>query len=255
MKAFLLSAGLGTRMMPMTDHTPKCLLSINGTPLLEIWFNLFTRHGINEVLINTHRHHKKVNEFISKYSKDIITENLKKKLCIKIFYEKELLGSAGTLMANRHWVKDDEAFFILYSDNLTDLDLAKMYAFHDRHELPISMGVFNTDAPERCGIAEIDENKIVTNFEEKPKKPKANTAFAGICVADKRLFDLFPRNPEKIRPLDMASHVIPNLKGKIKAYFIEEFLMDIGTPESYQSAQLKWRLFRNELEEDYYIRQ
>jgi len=64
MKAFLLSAGLGTRLRPLTNDIPKCLLPIGGKSLLQIWLEHLCRHGIDEVLINTHWHHEKVEEFI-----------------------------------------------------------------------------------------------------------------------------------------------------------------------------------------------
>jgi mannose-1-phosphate guanylyltransferase len=54
MKAFLLSAGYGTRLKPLTNNIPKCLVPICGKPLLAWWMDLFEKHGINEVLINTH---------------------------------------------------------------------------------------------------------------------------------------------------------------------------------------------------------
>ncbi len=53
-KAFLLAAGLGTRLRPLTDHTPKCMLRIDGRPLLDIWLDEFDRAGVDEVLVNTH---------------------------------------------------------------------------------------------------------------------------------------------------------------------------------------------------------
>lgn len=54
MKAFLLAAGVGSRLRPLTDQTPKCLVDIHGTPLLGIWFQLLQAHGVTELLINTH---------------------------------------------------------------------------------------------------------------------------------------------------------------------------------------------------------
>jgi mannose-1-phosphate guanylyltransferase len=159
---------------------------------------------------------------------------------VRLFFEPELLGSAGTLLANRERVADGQPFFILYGDNLTDLNLLKMDEFHHQHEWPFTLGVFKSDEPERCGIAEIDDNGVVVDFVEKPKNPKSNLAAAGIYVADQRIFDFFPQNPELIRPLDLGIHVLPNPVGNMKAYFIEEFLMDIGTPDSYEKAQAIW---------------
>jgi len=279
MKAFLLSAGLGTRLRPLTDKMPKCLLPINGKPLLRIWLELLSRYGVDQVLINTHWHHEKVVNFLegekvrreeggkvgrkdrdqmsevrrqrsgkdrrenggkrgveleSRITNQQITNN---SLTVRLFYEPELLGSAGTLLANRDWVDDGEPFFILYGDNLTEVNLLKMYAFHKDHEWPFTLGVFKADEPERCGIADIDESGKVVDFVEKPENPKSNLAHAGISIADKRIFDFFPPNAKAIRPLDLGFHVIPNLVGEMKAYFIEEFLMDIGTPDSYENAQ------------------
>jgi len=255
MKAFLLTAGLGTRLRPLTDNMPKCLLPINGKPLLRIWLELLSRNGVDQVLINTHWHHEKVEDFAEEMVNGLtqrrkgakarderitnqqITNN---SLTVRLSYEPELLGSGGSLLANREWVDDGEPFFILYGDNLTNVDLGQMYDFHCRSPLPFSLGVFKTVEPERCGIAEIDENGLVVDFVEKPENPKSNLAHAGINIADNRIFDFYPEDAESIRPLDLGFHVIPNLVGNMKAYFIEEFLMDIGTPESYEKAQIIW---------------
>ena len=297
MKAFLLTAGLGTRLRPLTDNMPKCLLPINGKPLLQIWLELLSRNGVDQVLINTHWHHEKVEAFAEEIvngypllvdgekDRDQMSEvrcqrsgkdrredvgkdrvngypllvngkenndrNLtnpritnqqitNNSLTVRLFYEPELLGSAGTLLANRNWVDDGEPFFILYGDNLTNVDLGQMYDFHYRSPLPLTLGVFKTHEPERCGIADVNENGVVVDFVEKPENPKSNLAHAGINIADNRIFDFFPEDADSIRPLDLGFHVIPNLVGNMKAYFIDEFLMDIGTSESYEKAQAIW---------------
>ena len=255
MKAFLLSAGLGTRLRPLTDEIPKCLLVIGGKPLLQIWMELMGRHGVSEVLVNTHWHAEKVESFVNSYSllvngltqrrKDAkaykeritnqqITNNFLK---VRIFYEETLLGSAGTLWANRGWIEDGEPFFILYGDNLTNVDLGKMWRFHKGHGLPFTLGVFKAERPETCGIAEVDGDGVVTGFVEKPDEPKSDLAAAGVYVADSRIFDFYPEDTEVRKPLDLGFDVIPNLVGKMKAYVIDEFLMDIGTADSYEKAK------------------
>ena len=277
MKAFLLSAGLGTRLRPLTNEIPKCLLPIRGKPLLEIWLELLSKHGVTDVLVNTHWQREKVVNFLEgeKIRKDEHrtsnvqhrTSNGKTKKVeedgekvrreevrsqkteirgqrpkpnIKLFYEEELLGSAGTLLVNREWVADGRPFFILYGDNLTNVDLGRMYEFHVDHGMPFTLGVFKADEPERCGIAEVDEEGMVVGFVEKPEKPKSDLAAAGIYVADQRIFEYFPEGAEEMRPLDLGFHVIPRIVGHMKAYFIEEFLMDIGTVDSYEKAQIIW---------------
>jgi mannose-1-phosphate guanylyltransferase len=240
LKAFLLSAGLGTRLRPLTVKTPKCLLPINGKPLLQIWLELLNRYNVNEILINTHWHHEKVRQYLSTYFEDCSkqSDNEKRKTPqIHIFYEPELLGSGGTLLANRDWVADGKPFFIIYGDNLTNVNLSKMYDYHRQHDQPVTLSVFNANEPERCGIVEIDKDCLIVGFVEKPVKPRSNMSAAGIYVADQRIFDLFPENSESIRPLDLGFHLLPNMLGKMKAYFIKEFLIDIGTPDSYEKAQ------------------
>ena len=143
----------------------------------------------------------------------------------------------GTLWANRSWIVEGESFFILYGDNLTNVDLGKMWRFHQGHGMPFTLGVFKAENPSACGIAEADGDGVVTGFVEKPEKPKSDLAAAGVYIGDSRIFDYFPDNPQGIKPLDLGFHVIPRLVGQMKVYEIGEFLMDIGTTESYQKAQ------------------
>ena len=91
MKALLLSAGIGKRLRPLTYDTPKCLMMINGKPLLEIWLEKLFNVGVNNFLINTCYLNQKVEKFInnSKY-KDMVT----------LVHEEKLLGTAGTLIKN-----------------------------------------------------------------------------------------------------------------------------------------------------------
>lgn len=237
MKAFLLAAGRGTRLQPLTNDTPKCLLPIGSKPLLQIWLELLARHTVDEVLINTHWRNEKVETFIAHHRNKTEKERWPQ---IRLYHEPALLGSAGTLLANRDWVADGNPFFILYGDTLTNCDLSKMYVFHGGHPFPFSLGVFRTATPRDCGIAEVDEEGVVTGFTEKPKVPKSDLAAAGIYVADTALFDHFPREQEGIRPLDLGFHVLPRLVGRMKAYRIDDFLMDIGTLDSYEKAKQIW---------------
>jgi mannose-1-phosphate guanylyltransferase len=238
LKAFILAAGLGSRLKPLTNEVPKCLLPINGKPLLHIWLDHLARQGIDEVLVNTHWHHQKVEAFLETWHSN--------SLRVILYYEPRLLGSGGTILANKHWVENGVPFFILYGDNLTNVDLGNMLAFHWEHGLPFSLGVFRSGTPEQCGIAEVSGDGLVTGFVEKPREPKSNLAAAGIYVADRRIFSFFPDlkagwEQGSNLPLDLGLHVIPRLTGQMKAYPIHEFLMDIGTLGQYEKAQASWR--------------
>src|ERR1700737_2478733 len=123
MKAFLLAAGYGTRLRPLTDRVPKCLLPIRGVPLLEIWLELLANYGINEVLVNTHSYPGAVKKYVEENSAG---------LTIRVSEEETLLGSAGTLRENREWVASDSAFWVFYADVLTNANLAHMLEFHNQ---------------------------------------------------------------------------------------------------------------------------
>lgn len=228
MKAVLLVAGKGTRLRPLTNTTPKCLLPIGQKPLLQIWLEKLEAAGVDQVLVNTHWLHDQVEDFLER-------EKARRKIKIVMFHEPELLGSAGTLAANREWFYTDDAFFIIYGDNLTSVNLTQMKHFHDQHGLPVTLGVFRAPHPERCGIAETNADGIVEAFVEKPEKPKSDLAAAGIYVADKRIFDCFPESTAD-GILDLGFHIFPKLAGKMKCYQIEE-LIDIGTPQAYEDAK------------------
>jgi len=227
MKAFLLAAGVGSRLRPLTDSIPKCLVPIQGKPLLAIWFELLEKHGITEVLVNAHAHRAVVAEFLfDRFPNHHIT----------LAEEPELLGSAGTLAANREWVEAEPGFWVLYGDVLTNAHLENMLRFHKSHPSAATLGVYRVPDPGRCGIAVVDEAGRVERFLEKPAEPLGNLAFAGLLVGTQALLEAIP--PQ--RPADLGFDVFPRLAGQMFAYPIREFLLDVGTPENYHQAQLSW---------------
>ena len=231
MKAFLLAAGEGTRLRPLTETTPKCLVPICGRPLLAHWFDLFRRHGIEEVLINTHHLADQVRAYVRSVEG----------VHVSVIYEPELLGSAGTLYANRDFVKGEDAFFILYADNLTHANLNALAAFHQSHPGIVTMGLFETSAPRQCGIVALDSEARIVHFVEKPAHPKSNLANAGIFVAQPGLFDFLSDRT----PLDLGHDVLPRLIGRMYGFRIREYLLDIGTLENYRKAQEEWAIIMN----------
>ncbi len=225
MRAVLLIAGLGTRLRPLTNSTPKCLLPISGKPLLGIWFDKLVAAGVTEVLINTH--------WLADQVTDYVTKHCPPELNVTVFHEPQLLGSAGTLAANRTFF-GSQPFFIIYGDNLSDVDLVDLYASHMQHRPVLTLGTFEAEFPERCGIAEVDHQQMIQGFVEKPKIPLSNRAAAGIYVAEPTIFNFFPQ-PDNLSILDLGFDVIPRLIGKMRNYSIAQ-LIDIGTYENYQMA-------------------
>jgi mannose-1-phosphate guanylyltransferase len=233
-KAFLLAAGLGTRLRPITYEIPKCLVEINGIPLLAWWIKLFERHNIEEVLINLHHLPGKVRNFINNYNTSIK---------FKLVEEKYLLGSAGTLKANADFV-DDAPFLIAYADNLTNFNITKFAEFHNAHPYPFSMALFETDTPTAKGIVELDENNVVISFEEKPENPKSNLANAGIYIAEPEIIKLIDKEIA-----DIGFDLLPKLVGKMKGFYDSYYLLDIGTHKHLEQANKEWKNYyeRSEL--------
>jgi mannose-1-phosphate guanylyltransferase len=232
MKAFLLAAGLGTRLKPITDTIPKCLVPICGKPLLGWWFDLLEKHHVDEVLINLHYLPKLVMEFVASYPTQIK---------VTFYHEEKLLGSAGTLRENNGFVKNENAFFILYADNLTNMNLSGLLDNFTKSNSIFAMALFKAAHPELCGIAELDEDNTVVDFVEKPKNPKSDLANAGVYIAKPEVLDLIP----ELEICDFGFHVLPMLVGKMKGYITNDYLIDIGTLENLKKAEECWRKIKN----------
>ena len=227
MKAFLLAAGPGSRLRPMTDAVPKCLVPIRGTPMLSIWLQACKRFGIEEVLINLHAHAAAVSEFLRQ---DINGPR------VRVVVEQQLLGSAGTLRANRDWVMSDEFFWVFYADVLNCADLEGMLRVHQKRKPAATLGVYEVPDPRRCGIVTADSDGVIQQFVEKPEHPAGNLAFSGLMIGTPAVLDVIPSSV----PADIGFHVLPQLAGRMIAYSISDYLLDIGTMENYEKAQATW---------------
>jgi mannose-1-phosphate guanylyltransferase len=233
MKAFLLAAGNGTRLRPLTDSVPKCLVPIRGVPLLQIWLELCRRHGITEILINVHAHSEAIRAFVQEHCSD---------LSVTVSEEKVLHGSAGTLLANRNWLNSDSSFWVFYADVLTAANLTPLLDIHERNSDHIaSLGVYEVPDPRRCGIVSLDENGVIRDFVEKPENPAGPLAFSGIMIARRQFLDLIPTEGLA----DIGFHVLPKLIGRMAAIPITDYLLDIGTMENYRLAQETWPGFQS----------
>lgn len=229
-KAFLLAGGLGSRLRPYTDHTPKCLVEIGGEPLLAIWLRLCARHGVREVLVNVTRHPDAVRRLLQ-------TRAPEAGVVVTLVEEAAPLGSAGTLLANQAFIDDDRSFFVLYADNLTSVDLSRLAAYHETHDGVATMGLFRAPRPEQAGIVHMDPRGRVVAFEEKPAVPSSNLANAGVYVCRP---DLFAAIPRRAGIVDLALDVWPQLKGRLYGCEITEYLADIGTPDGLEAARRAW---------------
>jgi mannose-1-phosphate guanylyltransferase len=226
-KAFLLTAGLGTRLRPLTDTTPKCMLDIDGRPLLDMWLDAFDRAGVNEVLVNLH------------HLPDVVRHHIAARTgppAVRTFFEPELLGSAGTLIANREWVDGEDLFLACYADNLTDFDLRSLIQAHREYDAVATLTVFHSERPWAGGVVEIDAAGAVTGFVEKPANPVSDLTNAGMYAFHPSVLDEIDGVP----PKDIGFDLLPRLVGRAQAVLVEGYFRDIGTTDAYRRAREEW---------------
>ena len=226
-KAVLLAAGLGTRLRPLTETTPKCLVPIAGRPLLEYWIDAIALAGIRDVLINTHHLRGDVRAYCDRI-------NQAGRVNVTEAYEPELLGSAGTIAANRGWADDADECIIIYADNLSNVALGDLLCFHRSHDAPLTIMLFHAMNPTQCGIVEVDETGTVVDFVEKPPKPRSDLANAGVYVADANTY----RDIADMHCCDLGHEVLPAFVGRARGWTWNGYHRDIGTYEALSQAEV-----------------
>lgn len=226
MRALLLAAGIGSRLRPITETVPKCLVPIHGKPLLDYWLDLLKPTEIDRILINTHHLADRVRAHV------LATPDAGR---IDLVHEPALLGTAGTVKANREWF-GSAPFLLAHADNLTDFDLRRLIARHAVRPAGCAMTMlaFRTDDPRSCGILEIAGDHVVKAFHEKVAAPPGNLANAAVYIVEPEVADFISRFDSPF--VDFSTQIIPAFLGRILAVENEGYHRDIGTPESLSRA-------------------
>ena len=226
MRTFLLAAGLGTRLRPLTYNIPKCLVSIKGLPLLGIWLKRLTEANIGPFLINTHYLPEQVEAFIkaSPYCEQVTLIN-----------EIELKGTAGSLIANLDFFQGEEGL-IIHADNYC---LADFTAFQRAHinrppECLMTMMTFRTNNLSSCGIVKLDERGIVSDFYEKVDHPPGNLANGAIYILTPELLKKLGTDYRESK--NFSTEIISQFIGRIYSYETSQIFIDIGNPDNYDQA-------------------
>jgi mannose-1-phosphate guanylyltransferase len=226
-KAFLLAAGIGSRLRPITDTTPKCMLPIGGQPLLDIWLDELFRAGVDEVLVNLH------------HLPDVVRRHVAARRAppaVRMFFEPELLGSAGTLAANREWVDGEDFFLACYADNLTDFNVRSLADTHRQGGAVATLTAFHSPNPSAGGVLSVDASGWVTGFTEKPNKPVSDLTNAGMYAFHPSVLGDINGTP----PKDIGYDLLPRLVGRARAVMVEGYFRDIGTVDAYHRARKEW---------------
>jgi len=225
----LLAGGYGSRLKPLTDSIPKCLVPFRGKPLLYYWLKLLLDNNsptsLNQLVVNTHYLPKQVEMFVRESPwADRVT----------LVFERSLLGTAGTLRQNRSFFGGDP-FFLAHADNLSLFSLEEIKeTFDNRPDGCIgTMMTFITDQPNQCGIVEIDSEGTLVGYHEKSPNPPGNLANAAVFIFDPCIHEILKSNEGDI---DLCRDTIPKLTGRLNTYQNTVYHRDIGTPISYEAA-------------------
>jgi UDP-N-acetylglucosamine diphosphorylase/glucosamine-1-phosphate N-acetyltransferase len=242
MKAVLLAAGEGVRLLPITATRPKHLIKVGGKPILQYCLEAVNNAGITEAIIVTHY----MGEAIRQYFGD------GKNLGLRITYveQKDLLGTGNAASVAEPLVDGD--FVLVYGDLLFGKDaLKKALELHDSRKIAAVVGVVPVDKPENYGIIELDEQKKVKRILEKPAAGEApsNLANAGVYVFSREVFDKIKHTRASVRGecelTDAVTQLSKDGKTVLAAELPKDEWFDVGRPWDLLDAN-NWALRRME---------
>ena len=235
MKALILAAGLGTRLLSLTADRPKPMLPVGGRPLLVHTIDLLRSHGVRQVAINVHHQPEAITRYFGS-GEDFGVQ-------LRYSPEDKLLGTAGAARKLRDFF--DEPAFVVYGDVFTDLDLSALAAWHGSHGAALTMALYRVEDPTRAGIVEVDASGRVLRFQEKPRRADVFTdlASAGIFVIEPHVLDLVPDDVA----WDFGQDLIPALLARGAPVYgrpADGYVLDIGGLERYRQAEADVRAGR-----------
>ncbi len=240
MKAMILSARLGTRFKPWTDHHPKALALVNGKSLLQRNIEYLQQYGITDVVVNVHHFADQIIEAVEKnkgWGSNVVISDERD----------EVLETGGGLMKARHLLEGDAPFVTINVDILTNLNLDDLLAYHQQHKPLISFAVTNRKtarnflfdaAGKLCGWRNVttgEEKGPVLTYNEDEKKKLIEKAYSCVVVFEPHVFSLIRQSGKFSLTetyLDLAAdHTILGYDHS------GDTLVDVGKPESVVVAE------------------
>jgi NDP-sugar pyrophosphorylase family protein len=227
MKAFIMAAGAGTRLRPLTFEIPKPMVPVLNKPTIEHTLDNLRRHGVRQVMMNLHHYPETIRQYFgdgSGFGMDI-----------SYSLEKKLMGTAGGVKKTEAFF--DSTFLVMSGDGLTDIDLSKALEFHRRKKSLATMVLKAVDAKFEYGVTLTDGNGRIKKFIEKPKWSDvfANTVNTGIYILEPEVLKSIPGN----RFYDFGMQLWPDLlkrRKRIFGYQMNEYWTDVGNLPEYRKG-------------------
>lgn len=226
--AIILAGGLGTRLRPLTNETPKPMLPIKGKPILQHAIENLKQFGVKKVIISIGYKAEQVKEYFGNGQR----------FGLEISYADESLplGTGGAVKKAASGL--EEPFFLVWGDNLMDIDWSALYRAFLKDKSQVTMTLTPREDVENFGVAKLDGSRIL-NFVEKPKREEApsNLINAGAFIIDPRALDILPEGTSSIER-DCFEKLAP--RGEISAYVHEGQWFPTDTLEKYGLAGKKF---------------
>lgn len=242
MKAVLLAAGAGERLLPLTATRPKHLLKVGGKPILQFCLEAVKKAGITETIVITHYKGEAIQSYFGDGSQ----------LGLKITYvnQPKILGTGNAAGVAEPYLDGD--FVLIYGDLLFGQEAVKTVVSQFKSgKTAAVMAVVAVDRPENYGIIELDNKKHVKRLIEKPAAGKApsNLANAGIYAFSKDVFDKIKHTKASIRGewelTDAITMLAEEGKTVLAAELSKDDWFDVGRPWDLLDANA-WALKRME---------
>ncbi len=226
MKAFVLAAGLGTRLRPLTFKKPKPLIEINGRPIIDYVLEWLIKQGIKEVIINLH--------YLPNMIREYLGGGEEFGLKITYSYEKNILGTAGALKKKEKELK--KTFLVTACDSLTTIDIKKVLAFHKNKKARATMILKKIKSPQRCGIIGLDDQGRVCQFLNKYKsqEPETKAVHTGVVILEPEILKYIPFN--KFYGLEKVYLQMLKRGDPLFGYQTGEFWQEVGSLKSLEEA-------------------
>jgi MurNAc alpha-1-phosphate uridylyltransferase len=230
LQAFILAAGLGTRLRPLTDTIPKPMVALAGKPLLVRHLDRLSSEGFEEVMINLHYLPDKIKEFVGD-GKDW-------NLSVSYSFEPTLLDTGGGVKNIEEWIKGD-SLLIINSDSVFDDSFSFKSVLREHHSLPdTKLTLLVGPSDEQYTPLFIDGGQNLVGFGRSyvPKDGETTVAYLGVMVISSSLLKAAPAVGT---PFSLTADIIPGLlarKEKIRTVKYDGFWSDVGTPERLESA-------------------
>jgi NDP-sugar pyrophosphorylase family protein len=227
MTAVILAGGKGTRLRPLTLHTPKPIVPILDRPFLASQIELLRRAGVSKIVLSLSYQPRRIESLFGDGSK----------LGVKIHYtvEPEPLGTAGA-------VKNAEDFLskrtvVFNGDVLSDIDLPTVFDFHEKTGARVTIVLTPVENPSAYGLVELEKDGRVKRFLEKPSYDEitCDTINAGVYILEPETLKYIPKG----KNYSFERGFFPTLlreKIPFYAYVHRGYWIDIGTPEKYLNA-------------------